>query len=334
MRVGLIYDFTNPPRWQRDHAAVVADQLDAIAWAESLGIDDVWLPEHHFCDDGHAPSPLTMLAAIAARTSRVRIGTSVLLAPLYHPIRLAEEVALVDLLSGGRVDLGIGIGWAADEYEAFGVDPATRVGRTRELVDILRLAWSDEPVVFKGRHFTVDNVSVTPKPVQRPHPPIWGGANSLGAGRRIGTWGLPLLAVDPPVVAAYVEGLRETGRQAADGRLGGFLWMFVADDPDRAWDRIKDQLLYQRTRFSRPKYEPGGTVVPPSPPADLDALMQSLRATVMTPEAAVADIAAQVDSLGVKVDTVFCFGRLPGVPEELNRRHVELMATAVAPAFR
>ena len=117
----------------------------------------------------------------AARTSRLRIGTGVSLAPFYHPLRLAEEVALLDLLSGGRVNWGAGRGFARVEFEAFGVPPEESTSRFHETVEIVLRAWTDESVCFSGEHFRFDGIEVLPKPMQRPHPPVWMAASSDGA---------------------------------------------------------------------------------------------------------------------------------------------------------
>src|SRR5215467_8784359 len=110
VRFGLWYDFRNPPQWQQPSDRLYAEILDQIAWAENHGFDDVWLSEHHFIDDGYLPSLLPMAAAIAARTSKIRIGLSVMLMPFQNPARLAEDIAVVDIISGGRLDLGFGVG--------------------------------------------------------------------------------------------------------------------------------------------------------------------------------------------------------------------------------
>ena len=130
MQFGLIYDFRNPKRWERPFPALYAEQLEQIAYAEQLGFDSVWITEHHFVEDGYTPSVLTMAAAIAVRTRRIRIGTWVLLLPLHHALRVAEDAATVDILSGGRLDLGMGLGYRVEEFAALGVDRRQR-GRRR-----------------------------------------------------------------------------------------------------------------------------------------------------------------------------------------------------------
>src|SRR3954453_16699104 len=122
MRVGIYTDLRNPPPWRRDWAGHYARVLDRIGEAERLGLDSVWLSEHHLFEDGYLPQPLTFAAAIASRTSRMRIGTPVLLAPLRPAVQIAEEAAIVDLVSEGRLELGLGSGYLPDEFAAFGAD--------------------------------------------------------------------------------------------------------------------------------------------------------------------------------------------------------------------
>ena len=178
VRVGLLYDLANPPEWNREPAELYRYELEQAVRAEQLGIDGIWVTEHHFTH-GYICSPLLFLTALATRTTAVRLGTAVLLPVLYHPVRLAEDIAILDVLSNGRVELGVGIGSVFQEYECFGVNPKERVSVLREILDILRLAWSGEEFSYHGNHFDLGPVTVIPKPSQQPHPPILGGAISM-----------------------------------------------------------------------------------------------------------------------------------------------------------
>src|SRR5712692_11630763 len=121
IRFGLWYDFRNPPEWWQASDRLYSEILDQIAWSESHGFGDVWLSEHHFIEDGYLPSILPVAAAIAARTKRIRIASGVLLMPFHNPVRLAEDIAVVDVISGGRFELGVGVGFKHEEFEGFGV---------------------------------------------------------------------------------------------------------------------------------------------------------------------------------------------------------------------
>src|SRR3954447_25005765 len=160
MRFGVYFDLRNPAAWGRAWPQVYADALDLAVEAERLGAGGVWLSEHHLFDDGYLSQPLTMAAALAARTSTVRIGTAVLVAPLRHPRHIAEEAAIVDLVSNGRLELALGAGYSVPEFQAFGADPAQRFDVTdATAAEVLRLWSSGE---------------ITPPPVQA-SPPVWLG---------------------------------------------------------------------------------------------------------------------------------------------------------------
>src|SRR5262245_36536851 len=165
LRFGLWYAFRNPAEWRTSYESLYAEVLEQLAWAETIGYDDVWLTEHHFVDDGHAPSPLVQAAAIAARTKKIRIGTAVLLLPLYNPVRVAEDGATVDILSGGRFELGVGIGYRVEEFAGLGISRAERAGRMNEGLEIIRRLWDGESVSFRGKHFRLAGACLTPMPL-------------------------------------------------------------------------------------------------------------------------------------------------------------------------
>src|SRR5215831_14063340 len=180
MQFGVLQFFSWPGR-RFPLPDVYRRAFDRIDVMERSGYDAVWLAEHHFSTYSVCPSIHVMGAHIAARTKRLRIGTAVSLAPFYHPLRLAEEVALLDLLSGGRANWGAGRGFARVEFTAFRVPPEQSASRFRETVEIVLRAWTDEKLSFAGQHFHFDDVEVLPKPTQLPHPPVWMAASSEGA---------------------------------------------------------------------------------------------------------------------------------------------------------
>ena len=146
--------------------------IDLAGVAEASGFSTVTVGHHHFMAE-NLSDPLTVLAAVAARTDRIRVGTGIFQLPVHHPLRVAEQVATLDELSGGRVSLGVGLGWWPTEYEAFGSVFAERGARMDEALRILPLAWSGRPTSFDGRFYRFPEVTVRPRPVQRPHPPLW-----------------------------------------------------------------------------------------------------------------------------------------------------------------
>lgn len=180
MKVGVLQFFSWPAR-RGPLDQVYARALERIQIMDKVGFDAVWLAEHHFSAFSVCPSVHMLGTLAAAKTTRLRIGTAVSLAAFYHPLRLAEEVALLDIISGGRVNWGAGRGFAANEFAAFGVPPAESAERFREAVEIVLKAWTSERLTYRGKHWQFEDVEVLPKPLQQPHPPVWMAASSEAA---------------------------------------------------------------------------------------------------------------------------------------------------------
>ena len=180
MKFGVLQFFSWPGR-RIPLAEVYQRAFDRIDIMEHSGYDAVWLAEHHFSTYSVCPSIHMMGAHIAARTKRLRIGTAVSHAPFYHPLRLAEEIALLDVLSGGRVNFGAGRGFDATEYSNFGVARQDSYPKFREHVQVVLEAWRNERLTFHGRFCHFDDVEVLPKPLQQPHPPVWLASSSEDA---------------------------------------------------------------------------------------------------------------------------------------------------------
>lgn len=219
------------------------ETLEEIAYAEELGFNAVWLAEHHFSRYGILGNPLVLAAAIAQRTKTMRIGTAVVIAPFYDPIRLAEDAALVDVLSGGRLDLGIGRGYQPIEFDGFGVPQDESTTRTEEIVEILKLAWTQETFSFEGKHFSYKDVTVYPKPVQKPHIPFWRAAVSLPTFEAVGRLGDPVLTspnfTPLPIVkkqyAMYQNALADNGFNPAEYDLPMMQQVYVGEDAEDAY---------------------------------------------------------------------------------------------------
>src|SRR5713226_3910446 len=171
-----------------DLTRMVDEVIAEAQQAERCGFDSFFLTEHHQEPSGYFPSPLPLAAAIAARTSRIRIGTGIAILPLYHPTRLAEDCAVVDIISKGRLILGVGQGYQEGDFAAFGLKVSDRVSLFEESIEILRRAWTEDKVYFVGKRYTLRNVIVTPKPVQKPHPPLWVAALGDEPMKRAAAW--------------------------------------------------------------------------------------------------------------------------------------------------
>jgi probable F420-dependent oxidoreductase len=208
--------------------------------AEAAGFDSVWLGEHHNSTLLY-PAPLVGLAAIAARTRRVRLGTGVLLLPLYHPLAVAEEAAMVDVISRGRLILGVGAGYAPEEFAAFGVSLKERGSRLDEAVPLIHRLWTEDGVSHEGRHYRIGAATLRPRPVQRPRPPIWFAGWVQAALRRAGrlgdAWlGGPSAKLDELAgcVRTYREARSTAGRDAGGGEVALMRYVFVAESLERA----------------------------------------------------------------------------------------------------
>jgi alkanesulfonate monooxygenase SsuD/methylene tetrahydromethanopterin reductase-like flavin-dependent oxidoreductase (luciferase family) len=206
VNVGLYFDLRNPPQWRRDPARVHSFALEMCEEAEHLGAHSIWLTEHHLFDDDYMASPLTFAAAVAARTNRVRIGTAIVIAPLHHPAEIAEQAAMVDLVSGGRLDLGLGAGYRVPEYQLFGRSIARKYRQTDDTAREIRRLW--------------EAGGVTPRPVQR-RPPIWMGYQGPQGAHRAGLLGEGLLSAEYRLWEPYRAGLIEGGHDPATGRMAG-----------------------------------------------------------------------------------------------------------------
>ncbi|MBM4438919.1 MAG: LLM class flavin-dependent oxidoreductase [Candidatus Rokubacteria bacterium] len=242
MKVGVLQFFS----WSRriPLTEVYARAFARIDVMDRTGYDCVWLAEHHFSTYSVCPSINVMATHIAARTTNVRIGMAVSLAAFYNPLRLAEEVALVDVLSGGRVNWGAGRGFDRHEFEAFGVPPMESSDRFRECVEIVLAAWRNERVSYQGRYWSYDGIEVLPKPHQSPHPPVWLAATSPDSIRRAAEKGYDILQ-DPHSTHAdigrkretYYEILREHGFPA-EGRVIPTARLMAVGETDQEADEI------------------------------------------------------------------------------------------------
>lgn len=219
MKFGIYSSIANPPHG--DNLEQCIEQAIAEAQqAEASGFDACFFGEHHQDKDGFLPSPLIVATAVAARTQRLRVGTSVILLPLYHPVHVAEDVITLDLVSKGRITLGVGIGYQPADFQAFGIPMEQRVALFEEGVEILHRCWSGERFSFHGAHFHLENVQIRPRPYQKPAPPLWIGASTLVAARRAGRMADGFVATPSTdlnntirLVNAYREAARQAGRQ-------------------------------------------------------------------------------------------------------------------------
>lgn len=331
LKFGLWYSLRNPAQWRRPYADIYAETLRQITWAERIGYDDVWLTEHHFCEDGHAPSILPLAAAVAARTDRIRIGTSVLLLPLHHAVRVAEDCAAIDILSNGRFELGVGIGYRPQEFAGLGLRSEDRAGRMDEGLEIIRRLWAGETVDYRGKHYRIEGAKLEPMPVQRP-PPLWVGGFAPASARRaariadgyIGTGDMAALA------KIYCEERARLGLTGPGRLAGGHFWLICSQLPAKTLAAVGPHVLYQIEMYNRWLGEAGQQLFPaatsPQELVDLGILM------IATPQQAVDAIGAYVEATGI--ERYYSWTVPPGFAAERMNEHLQLFAEEVIPKFR
>ncbi len=215
MQFGVLQFFSWPQR-RVPLPTVYERAFDRVHVMEQTGYDAVWLAEHHFSTYSVCPSIHLMGTHIAARTKRLRIGTAVSLTPFYHPLRLAEEVALLDVLSDGRVNWGAGRGFDAKEYATFGVERDESYPKFREHVDVVLKAWTSDRLTYHGEFCHYDDVEVLPKPLQQPHPPVWLASSSPDAVRWSAQNGFSIL-MDPHAPHAEIAAKRKIYQEELEG---------------------------------------------------------------------------------------------------------------------
>jgi alkanesulfonate monooxygenase SsuD/methylene tetrahydromethanopterin reductase-like flavin-dependent oxidoreductase (luciferase family) len=353
MRFGT-YFFLQAPPWL-SHPEIIHNELQQIEWSEELGFDAVWLTEHHFIDYGLSVDPATLAAAIAARTRRVRIGLAAAILPFHHPIRLAEQLALVDIVSQGRLDVGVGRGNRPVEFAGYGVPQIESRERMDEAVEVLLRAWTEERFSYEGRFFSFADVGVIPKPVQKPHPPLYQVCVSKESIENTALRGWPMLnsmlrgSVDQLATNRdiYVAALEKAGRGPAE--IAGLLrdWgvsrhIYVAATDAQARDEAKSAELWYQEAFRRFVIPERIEDAHPSLQAGFRAMAERLGK--INWDELVRDTLAfgSPDTVAAKIETmramgvgqILCWMSFGGLPQDKVRRSMELFAREVMPRFR
>lgn len=320
MQVMLSYGLSSAPfgaPLQEVYAAV----LDQCTWLEALDVDDVRVafPEGHGSEDGSSPSPIVIAAAVAGRTRRVRITLGAVVAPLHHPIRLAEELAMLDLISRGRVSIILAAGYRETDSNMYGIDSSDRAQLVEEAVDTMKKAWTGEPFEFRGTE-----VMVSPRPLQRPHPPIYLGGSSNAMARRAAR-----------IADGFVGGVEQTdvyraecvrlGREPSNvERVAAYppKVALITHDPEAGWAK------FGRYAFHTTNAGATWTGKAPGPGAaravaDLDALRASGQFLVLTPKECV--------DLCRRQGTITLTPLVAGFSPKLAQESLDLFAEAVVP---
>lgn len=354
MRFDLFYELAVPSFARTGEREVVAQALEQVALADQAGFDGVWLAEHHFQREfSHSSAPEVVIGALTQRTSRMRIGHGVVLLPFRNPVMVAERIATLDVLSGGRIDVGVGRGLSPLEYQVFGGSLEESRQRVDEDLEIMRRCWGERPASFDGQFWRLQQIEVVPKPVQQPHPPLWTAAVSpetfsLAAERDLGVLAGPF---KPLFMVAedrdrFVARCQELGKDPRALGFGMTLGVVVLDDRDRArrvavqhirWFyerllRLTSQVLerggesyrYYRDELATLRELTGGA---PS----LEALEAAGMVVAGTPDDAIERFQRLANT---GIDHVLCAVQAGGVPHAEAIRTIELMAERVIPALR
>ncbi|MEA2510342.1 MAG: hypothetical protein QOG21_2424 [Actinomycetota bacterium] len=314
------------------------EAIELVRLVESEGLDGAWVSEHHFAGDGYLPSLLPLLATFAAATERIELGTGVVLAPFHDPIRLAEDFAVVDQISGGRVIAGFGIGWRDEEFRAFGIETSSRVRRMEEIIDILRLAWSEERFDYSGRHYSYSGVAVTPKPARVP--PILVGGFVESAVRRAGRIGdgyISSRADAPELVEKAFASAAEARREAGlDGPpiVAVLQNAFVTESPEEDWPMVRDGIGHQLGVYSgwREGTDVKGVPLKVMPPDE-----KSIRRTTAygTPDQVVEFLTPLAKILGRYPEGhIILRLHYPGMTAAPAAKAISLLAREVAPQLK
>ncbi len=258
MKFGLFYQLPCAP--EQDEVARYHETIEQVVYADELGFDTAWLAELHFFQSFSVmPAPLILATAIAQRTTRIRLGTAVTLLPLHHPLRAAEEAAVVDILSQGRLEFGVGRGTIALHFQGFNVSRDESRERFEEALTIIERAWTQETCAFDGKYFHVPETTVVPKPVQKPHPPLRIAANSPETATFAGEHGYPVFVASPinpfPRLPEHIEVYRRAfhaaGHRGKQEDVAVAFPLYVAESEEQVRREVETSFMHYYHTITR-----------------------------------------------------------------------------------
>lgn len=330
MDIGIIMGPRNHPAHPYPLADVYEDYIADVVRAEELGFDNAWVGEHRMTPDQWTPSPLTVLASMAARTSTIRLGTSVMCLPFHHPLRLAEDVVALDILSRGRFNFGFGTGSQFEEFRSFQVDSKDRMSRTYESAAFIRKALStDEEFDWEGKYYTIPGVKFTTRPVQESIP-FYAGAIGPVSAHNAGLAGYNLIADADP---NWTRGLVESGLEPTAFKAQSLLPLVVAPTTDEAWERSEEALLYH-ANFYQLRRRLDGSTPDPSTALTRTDLVDGNMVVVGTPDEVVEQTVALYRSMPAGQTGIAFQMRSPGMTTAAVAESMELFARHVMPELR
>lgn len=296
--------------------------LEMAEWADKQGFVEVMLSEHHGAEDNYLPSPLILAAAIAARTQQIRMQVSALILPLHDPIRIAEDLAVVDNISNGRIEVVLAGGFVPSEFEMFQCPREERGKRIEEGIAFLRKAWTGEAFEYQGRQ-----VKVTPRPVQQPGPPLLLGGSTKASALRAARLGDGYVPALPELYVLYLEECAKLGVEpSAPRNVGGFS-VFVAEDPDAYWSKIGPHALHENNSYAR-WYIEGNASGPYSHADTVEELRAAGLYQVLTPE----EFIGLVEEVGPDC-WIYFHPLVGGVDPDVGWECLETLASKVLPVL-
>jgi alkanesulfonate monooxygenase SsuD/methylene tetrahydromethanopterin reductase-like flavin-dependent oxidoreductase (luciferase family) len=323
--LAIRYDLRSPA-FATPHSVLYPTAVEQAVWADRLGFTTIYLAEHHGADDGYLPAPFIVAGAMASRTTSIRFHFSAIIATVHNPVQLAEELAVLDNLSGGRVEATFGIGYRPHEFALFGVDKKRRVAMLEETIDLCRKAWSGQPVTFNG--VTLDQVR--PSPVQLGGPPIYIGGSAEPSAHRAAAIGDGYRPALPALYEVYIADVLSRGLPAPPPLLNQApLFLYVSEDPDRDWERIAPNVLYATNATATWAKERSVGDTPYKEADNIDDLKSNPSFQVLTPEQCVSFAQNLGDDAELIIHPLF-----GGLDPELSWRSLELFESKVMPGLR
>ncbi|RLA45866.1 MAG: hypothetical protein DRR06_06310 [Gammaproteobacteria bacterium] len=350
MKLGMLHLFENPVDYTEQE--VVTNQMELMVEAERLGYDSVWAAEHHFSEYGYCASPQVSLAAVAARTSTIRLGTGVVILPFHHPVRLAEDFAFLDLMSNGRIDFGVGRGYQPIEYKGFGLDQSQSREMFNESMEVIHRCWTEERFSHQGKYYQFDDICVRPKPLQRPHPPVYMACLSPTTFETAGRLGYDVLMSTvfgltaegaQQGIADYRRGRAEAGLDPQGGKISCLVMVYPGKTREEARNTFGPRVNWYYKTIAKyvalPKgqddiegYEGYGAARDLAASVEFDNLVNGPSVICGEPEHCIEKLTNQAQEFGF--NELLCWTRIGGLENSKVLSAMELLGTDIIPAVR
>ncbi len=321
MQLNLRYDM-NSPAWGTAHPVMYRTAIEQAAWADKLGFTQVFLAEHHGAEDGYCPSPMVQAASIFGVTKKINVHLSALVVTLHDPLRLAEDLAVLDNISNGRLWLTAGMGYRPHEFAMFGKDQTKRLGLMNHALETMKQAWTGEPFEYQGH-----TVRVTPKPVQPGGPKIYMGGSTDKSAIRAAKGGYQYFPGHPGLWDIYAAERAACGYPPPEPLVKSVAsFLYISDDPDRDWPRLAPHIAYATNLYAEWAKERGAGDTLYKPAETVEALKAMPNIKVLTPDQCFDWLKQQEPNIGINFHAL-----LGGLDPELSWASLKLFEKAVLP---